>query len=186
MRMGGTTGRGPTAADLLNEASEDDLRRIFREHGEVRQSGRLAKAVTLLRSDRPFRTAGDLVEAIGKAFRRPSTASEKAQVFQALRIEVNRELESLDAALPRVKDALLPGGVLAIISYHSLEDRRVKRAFREWSRACVCPPRLPVCVCGGKAEGELLTPRAVRAGQAEVERNPRARSARLRGWRKAA
>ncbi|MSR23335.1 MAG: 16S rRNA (cytosine(1402)-N(4))-methyltransferase RsmH [Gemmatimonadetes bacterium] len=186
MRMSQADAEAPTAADILNKASEDELRRVFREYGEVRRAARLAKAVTLLRGDRPFRVADDLVEAIAKAFRHRPTPSEKAQIFQALRIEVNRELESLEAALPRIRDALLPGGVLAIISYHSLEDRQVKRAFLDWSRKCVCPPELPICVCEGKADGTLLTRRVVRPGEAEVTRNPRTRSARLRGWRKAA
>jgi 16S rRNA (cytosine1402-N4)-methyltransferase len=105
--------------------------------------------VTLLREDRPFRVADDFVEAMAKAFRRPPTVKEKARCFQALRLEVNRELDALDAALPDLKDALAPGGVLVVISYHSLEDRRVKRAFQSWSQSCVCPPELPVCVCGG-------------------------------------
>jgi 16S rRNA (cytosine1402-N4)-methyltransferase len=186
MRMEGPAGHGPTAAELLNTLDESELRRIFRELGEEPQARRLAKAVTLLRGDRPFRVAGDFLEAMGKAFRRPPTIKEKARCFQALRIEVNREIEALDAALPALKEALLPGGILAVISYHSLEDRRVKQAFQAWSRSCVCPPELPVCVCGGKASGELLTRRVVSPGEAEVETNPRARSAKLRAWRKAA
>ena len=107
-------------------------------------------------------------------------------MFQALRIQVNDEVAALEAALPRLREALLPRGVLVVISYHSLEDRHVKHTFREWSRDCVCPTGLPVCACRGKALGELLTRKVVRPQPAEVERNPRARSARLRAWRKAA
>ena len=186
MRMSGPGGEEETAAEILNRASEDELRRVFREQGEVPRAGRLAKAVTLLRRDRPFRMAADLVQAIQKALGRPPRPRESARVFQALRIEANRELESLEAALPYMKDALLPGGVLAVISYHSLEDRRVKEKLAAWSRGCVCPPDLPVCACGREPEGTILTRRVIRPTPAEVERNPRARSARLRGWRKAA
>jgi len=186
MRMSGAEEGTPTAADLLNERDESDLRRIFRELGEERRAGRLAKAVTLLRGDRPFRVAGDLVEALGKAFRRPPTPQEKARAFQAVRIEVNRELESLDEALPALREALLPDGVLVVISYHSLEDRRVKHTFQDWSGRCTCPPGLPVCACGVRSTGRVLTPRVIRPSAGEVEVNPRARSARLRAWRKAA
>jgi len=198
MRMGGggsgegsgeraVAGSGEiTAALLLNEADETELLHLFREFGEEPQARRLARAVTLLRGDRPFRTSEDLVEAMAKAYRRPPLAKEKARIFQALRIEVNREMESLDRALPALRDALLPGGVLAIIAYHSLEDRRVKHAFRDWSSACICPPGLPVCGCGIEPAGAVVTRQAVRPSEAEVEANPRSRSARLRAWRKAA
>ncbi len=107
-------------------------------------------------------------------------------MFQALRIQVNDELGALGRALPALRDALLPGGILVVISYHSLEDRPVKQAFREWSRSCVCPPEIPVCVCRGEALGETLTRSVVRPTPEEVEGNPRSRSARLRAWRKAA
>lgn len=186
MRMTGERGGGPTAADLLNTLEENELQRIFRDYGEEPQARRLAKAVTLLRGDRPFRTADDFIEAMAKAFRRTPSIKEKARCFQALRLELNQELQALDTALPALKDALRPGGVLVVISYHSLEDRRVKRAFQSWSRSCVCPPGLPVCVCGGVADGTLLTRRAVRPDESELESNPRSRSARLRAWRKAA
>jgi 16S rRNA (cytosine1402-N4)-methyltransferase len=125
------------------------------------------------------------VSVLEDVYRYRLTAQDKARVFQALRIEVNREMESLDRALPALRERLEPGGVLVVISYHSLEDRRVKNAFREWSRACVCPPELPVCQCRGVPLGETLTRRVVRPGPAEVDRNPRSRSARLRAWRKA-
>jgi 16S rRNA (cytosine1402-N4)-methyltransferase len=108
-----------------------------------------------------------------------------ARLFQAVRIAVNGELERLAEALPILRDRLLPGGVLAVISYHSGEDRLVKHLFREWSVACTCPPRQPVCTCGGTALGELVTRKALRASEGEVARNPRARSAKLRAWRRA-
>ena len=107
-------------------------------------------------------------------------------MFQALRIAVNDELEGLSEALPRFRDSLRPSGTLAIIAYHSLEDRLVKSGFREWSRECVCPPDLPVCRCRGAALGTTLTRKPVRPTASEVERNPRSRSALLRAWRKAA
>jgi len=183
---GDAGGTGVTAAELLNESDESELLRLFREYGEEPQARRLARAVTLLRGDRPFRTAEDLVEAMAKAYRRPPLAKEKARIFQALRIEVNREMESIDRALPALRDALLPGGVLVVIAYHSLEDRRVKHAFRDWSSGCICPPGLPVCGCGVEPAGAVVTRQAVRPSEAEVEVNPRSRSARLRAWRKAA
>ena len=117
---------------------------------------------------------------------RAPSARDKARIFQAVRIAVNGELEALERALPALRDALRDGGVLVVIAYHSLEDRMVKNAFREWSRACVCPPELPVCVCRGRPLGETLTRHPVRPYDEEVARNPRARSARLRAWRRAA
>ena len=186
MRMGGE-GRGEeTAAEILNGSEEEELARIFRSYGEEPRARRMAKAIVLLRGDRPFRVAGDLIEAMGKAYGRPPMVKEKARVFQALRIAVNREMESIDAALPLLREALRPGGVLVVLSYHSLEDRRVKEAFAEWSGRCTCPPDFPVCVCGTRSLGTSLTRKPIRASEAEVEANSRARSALLRGWRKAA
>ncbi len=186
MRMDAGSRDGPTAADLLNRADEAELGRIFREYGGEPRWRRLAKAVALLRQDRPFRVASDLVEALAKAFRRSPTPKEKARNFQALRIAVNRELDALLATLPALLDALAPGGVIVVISYESLADRAVKHTFREWSRDCICPPELPTCVCRGMALGHVLSKGALRPSAEEVEENPRARSARLRSWRKAA
>jgi 16S rRNA (cytosine1402-N4)-methyltransferase len=118
--------------------------------------------------------------------RRSPGAKEKARIFQAVRIAVNKELESLEAGLPAIRDVLKVGGVMVVIAYHSLEDRVVKNAFREWSKACVCPPELPVCTCRGEPLGETLTRKVLRPSAQEVEKNPRARSARLRAWRRAA
>ncbi len=111
---------------------------------------------------------------------------DKARVFQALRIAVNQELESLERGLEGILPALMPGGRVVVISYHSLEDRMVKLTFRDWSAACVCPPELPVCACRGEPLGTTLTKKPVRPTEDEVAANPRARSARLRAWRKAA
>jgi len=186
MRMGGTTGGGRTAADLLNQADEAELGRIFLEYGEERRWRALARAVVRRRAERPFGTADDLVAVITRALGPGADARTKARIFQALRIEVNDEMAALDEALDVIRDLLAPGGRLAVISYHSLEDRRVKDAFREWSRACVCPPELPVCRCRGVPLGRMLTRKPVRPTETELERNPRSRSARLRAWEKAA
>ncbi|MBI4539677.1 MAG: 16S rRNA (cytosine(1402)-N(4))-methyltransferase RsmH [Gemmatimonadetes bacterium] len=185
MRMSGPGGGGATAADLLNGATEDELARVFREYGEEPRARPLAAEVVRRRRSRPLVTSDDLVAALRVVLGRSAAPREKARVFQALRIAVNRELESLEAALPRLRDVLEPGGVLAVIAYHSLEDRIVKDAFREWSRACVCPPDFPVCRCRGRPLGELLTRGAVRPDPGELAGNPRVRSARLRAWRRA-
>lgn len=186
MRMGKGSDERKTAAELLNRAPEDELRRIFREYGEERRAGALARAVIRRRESSPLRISDDLVGALATALGRSPSPRDKARIFQAVRIAVNDELGTLERALPRLRDALEAGGVLAVIAYHSLEDRIVKHTLREWSRECVCPPDLPVCRCRGRALGEVLTPSPVRPGEAEVERNPRSRSARLRGWRRAA
>ena len=184
MRMEGVATGGRTAAEILNEEGEAELTRIFREFGEERRAARLAREVVKRRRTEPFERARQLLDALTVVHRRSPEAGEKARIFQALRIAVNRELEALDQALPALRDALLPGGVMVVISYHSLEDRMVKRAFREWSRHCVCPPEIPICVCRGEPLGELLTRSVVRPSEAEVTGNPRSRSARLRAWRR--
>ena len=183
MRMGADAER--TAAELLNEEDERELARIFRELGDEPRAGRLAREVVRRRANRPFETSDDLVAAIRGALGARTGPGDFARLFQAVRIAVNRELERLAEALPALRDRLLPGGVLAVIAYHSGEDRLVKHLFREWSVACTCPPRQPVCTCGGTAPGALVTRRAVRASEGEVARNPRARSAKLRAWRRA-
>ncbi|HYH81312.1 MAG TPA: 16S rRNA (cytosine(1402)-N(4))-methyltransferase RsmH [Longimicrobium sp.] len=184
MRMAQATAAEPSAADLLNEMDEAALADVFYRYGEEKRSRKLARVVVEMREREPFRTSNHLVEAIGRALPR-SDAGDRARIFQALRIAVNREIEQLETALPKFRDALAPGGVFAILSYHSLEDRLVKNAFRDWSRACTCPKGFPVCVCGGVARGETLARKAVTAGPGELERNVRARSAHLRAWRAA-
>lgn len=183
MRM---TPEGPTAADLLNTAPVEELERVFRAYGEERRARALAREVARRREATPFATSDDLVAAVVRVLGPRTDAQDKARIFQALRIAVNGELEALEAALPALRDALRTGGTLVVIAYHSLEDRIVKHAFREWSRACVCPPELPVCACRGRALGSVLTRKPVGPDADEVEANPRARSARLRAWRKAA
>lgn len=185
MRMGSDA--ATTAAALLNDADEGELARIFRDYGDEPRAARLAREVVRRRATRPFATSDDLVGAIRGALGPRSGAPEFARLFQAVRIAVNDELTGLEHALPALRDRLAPRGVLAVMAYHSGEDRLVKHAFREWSRDCICPPKQPVCTCGGaNALGEVLTRRAVVATPDEVARNPRARSAKLRAWRRAA
>ena len=185
MRMGGTTGGGRTAADILNSATEAELGRVFREYGEERRWRAIAREVVRRRTEAPFRTADELVGALTAVLGPGLDASTKARLFQALRIEVNDEMTALQEALVGIRGLLASGGRFVVISYHSLEDRIVKNAFREWSRACVCPPELPVCRCRGVPLGRVLTRRPLRPTDAEVHRNPRARSGRLRAWEKA-
>ena len=182
MRMGS---KGRSAADLLNEDDEERLADILYHYGEEKKSRRFARLIVERRASRPFEKSEDLVEVIERVIPR-ATMQDRARIFQALRIAVNDELALLERALPALRDALEEGGVLVVLTYHSLEDREVKNAFRDWSRACVCPPELPVCQCRGVPLGETLTRRPVEASPAEVAANPRARSARLRAWRKAA
>ena len=173
---------GPSAADLLADLDLDQLARLFRLYGEERSARRLADEIVRRRKAAPLRTSDDLEAAVEAVWGHRPTAKDLARLFQALRIAVNGELEALQAALPRLRDLLAAGGRYTVISYHSLEDRLVKRAFREWSRECVCPPELPVCRCRGKSLGVDLTRGPLRAGPEEVAGNPRARSARLRAW----
>ena len=182
MRMSDTESR--TAADVLNDADEADLADIFRDYADEPKYRRLAREVVRRRGNRPFVTSDDLVGAIRAVLGSRSGSSDFARIFQAMRIAVNNELTSLEAALPSLRDRLAPGGVLAVISYHSGEDRLVKHAMREWSAHCICPPRQPMCTCRGRSLGKQITRKAITAGESEIARNPRARSARLRAWRK--
>jgi len=184
MRMGRDTSQ--TAADFLNSAPEGEIVWVLREYGDERRAHRLAREIVRRRETRPFATSDDFVGAIRGALGPQSGPGDFARLFQALRIAVNDELAGLERALPMLRDRLLPGGTMTVIAYHSGEDRVVKHAFREWSTACVCPPRQPVCTCRGVAIGTLLTRRAVTASPGEIASNPRARSARLRAWRSAA
>lgn len=177
---------GRSAADLLNELSEAELADMFYRYGDERRSRRLASVIVKRREAQPFATSDDLVAAMHRAFGDRVSDRDKARIFQSLRVAANEEMESLERALPAVRDALGEGGVFCIIAYHSLESRRIKESFRAWSTACTCPAGLPVCVCGGVALGKELTKKAIQPSAAEIEANPRARSATLRAWRKAA
>ncbi len=177
MRMGRT---GPTAAAFLNSADEAELGRVFHEYGDERQSRRLAREIVRRREHRPFAISDDLVNAVRATLGPRAGPSEFARLFQAVRIAVNDELAGLAIALPAFRDALADGGRLAVITYHSGEDRLVKRAFREWATACICPPRQPVCTCRGRPLGRLVPRKPIVAPPDEVAANPRARSAHLR------
>jgi 16S rRNA (cytosine1402-N4)-methyltransferase len=177
MRMGQ---EGEDAADLLNQAEAATLEQIFREYGDERRARRLAAEIVRRRARRPFETSDDLVNAIRATLGPRSGPGDFARLFQALRIAVNQELENLEHALPVFRDALKPEGRLSIITYHSGEDRLVKRAFRDWNSGCVCPPRLPVCVCGGRSLGRVEPRKPLLPDSRELELNPRARSAKLR------
>lgn len=172
--------QGQSASDLLQYTSEGDLKHILRDYGDEPRSGRLAREIVRRRESAPFVTSDDLVNAIRAALGRESGPADFARIFQAVRIALNGELTGLAVALPAFRDALRPGGTLAVISYHSGEDRLVKQSFREWEAGCVCPPGLPQCVCGRLPLGRAVPRRAVIADGAEVAANPRARSARLR------
>ncbi len=179
MRMDAS--RGETAADLLGRASRDELEGWFRDYGELPGARRLAAAIVEARRSDPVRTGADLLRLIRSAGvgggRRHNPAT---LVFQALRIAVNDELGALADGLDAAIRVLRPGGRLVVIAYHSLEDRMVKQRFRDEARGCTCPPRTPVCVCGGRATLRVVTKRPVRPQPDEVHDNPRARSARLR------
>jgi 16S rRNA (cytosine1402-N4)-methyltransferase len=183
MRMGPDA--ATDAATFLNTSDEGELAWVFREFGDERRAIRLAREVVKRRAGRPFATSDDLVGAIRATLGPQSGPADFARLFQAVRIAVNEELGGLERALPVLRGRLAPGGVFIVIAYHSGEDRIVKHSFRDWSTACTCPPRQPVCTCGGRALGQLVTKRALRASEAEVAANPRARSARLRAWRAA-
>jgi 16S rRNA (cytosine1402-N4)-methyltransferase len=170
------------AAGLLNEEPEASLASIFKDYGDEPRGARLAREVVRRRDNRPFVTSDDFVGAIRAVLGSRSGSADFARLFQAIRIAVNNELTDLVRALPLLRDRLTPGGKFVVIAYHSGEDRLVKNAFREWSSACICPPKHPVCTCRGKALGTTLTKRAVTASEDEVLLNPRARSARLRAW----
>lgn len=173
------------AAGLLNSIDEVDLSALLRAYADEPRAARMAREIVRRRARRPFATADDLVDAIRAVLGPRSGAPDFARIFQAVRIAVNDELAGLERALPALRDRLTPGGVLAIIAYHSGEDRLVKQAFREWSAACICPPKQVICTCRGAPLGETLTRRPVSATEEEIEGNPRARSARLRAWRRA-
>jgi 16S rRNA (cytosine1402-N4)-methyltransferase len=185
MRMDAEAG-AESAAELLARADEDELVRIFRELAEEPKARRLANAIVHRRALGPMATSDDLVGALAWAVGRAPTQQEKARVFQGLRNAVNGELDALERALDGIREALVPGGVVAVIAYHSLEDRIVKHAFREWSKDCVCPPEFPICRCRGRALGQTLTRKPIDPSEQEIARNPRAKSAHLRAWRKAA
>jgi 16S rRNA (cytosine1402-N4)-methyltransferase len=181
MRMDPSAER--SARDVVNELDERELAEVLRRYGEERFARQIARAIVRRRASQPFERTGDLVETIKSAIpapRRFGDGHPAKRVFQALRITVNEELESLERALPAALEMLRPGGRVAVISFHSLEDRIVKRFFAAEARGCVCPPELPVCVCGREPRLRLVTRKAVRPTPQEIAANPRSASARLR------
>ncbi len=178
---------GVSAATVVAETEADELKRIFRDYGEERWAGKIARAIVTDREKTPFVTTlqlADLISRVVPAGRGPQRIHPATRVFQALRIHVNGELDNLRTALDTVWLRLKTGGRLVVISFHSLEDRMVKQAFRALATGCVCPPRLAVCACGEQPSVRVLTRKAVRATESETENNPRARSAVLRAMEK--
>ena len=169
--------------------SEAELAELLYKYGEERHSRKIARAIV---AARPIRTTRELAEIVSSAIPRRRQRSSHGRpgihpatlTFQALRITVNRELEALQEVLPQAVSALASGGVLVVIAYHSLEDRLVKRFFRQESRDCICPPNIPVCVCGHKAQIVRMQRKPIRPTKDEVSRNPRSRSARMRAVKK--
>ena len=172
-----------TAYEVVNTWSFEELRRILTEYGEERYSSRIAKAIVTVRETAPIETTLQLVEVIKSAM--PSAALREKQhpakrSFQAIRIAVNGELDALPPMLSAAVEALIPGGRLAVITFHSLEDRIVKQTMKELATGCTCPPNFPVCVCGNKPKIRLVSRKPIVSGETELEENPRARSAKLR------
>jgi 16S rRNA (cytosine1402-N4)-methyltransferase len=182
MRM--TPGQGPSARDVLNSWPEERLAAAFADYGDERRARALAREVVRRRLTGPFAVSDDFVNAIRAKLGPRSGPRDFARLFQALRIAVNDELAQLAAALPAFREALGPqeGGRLGVITYHSGEDRIVKHLFREWARACVCPPGQPICTCRGRALGRVLTKKPIVADAVEVAGNVRARSAQFRAF----
>jgi 16S rRNA (cytosine1402-N4)-methyltransferase len=177
-----------TARTIVDEWPERELVTIFRRYGEERYAKQIARAIVRRRKEQPFERSGEFVDTIRAAIPAPARFGDghpAKRVFQALRIAVNDELGSLEQALPAALELLRPGGRLAVISFHSLEDRIVKQFLRERERGCTCPPDFPICVCGHEPELRAVQRRPVRPGEAEIAANPRAASARLRAAVKA-
>ncbi len=185
MRMDRDT--GVTAADIVNDYSEEELARIIREYGEEPFAGRIARAIANAREKSRIETTFQLNEIIKEAL--PAKVKSKKghpakQTYQAIRIELNHELEVLSEALDKMINLLLPGGRLCIITFHSLEDRMVKNKFRVAMNPCICPPDFPVCVCGRKSKGKVVTRKPIVADDTELQENSRAKSAKLRVFEK--
>jgi 16S rRNA (cytosine1402-N4)-methyltransferase len=173
----------PSAAEIVNTWDERELMRIFRTFGEERYARQIARGIVRRREESPIERTGQLVDVVRASIPAPARFGDghpAKRVFQALRIEVNHELESLELGLPAAFEMLRPGGRLAVISFHSLEDRIAKQFLRDRARGCICPPELPVCVCGHEPELRILTSKPLRPSAHEIELNPRAAAARLR------
>lgn len=177
---------GRSAADVVAHASVEELSRIFSEYGEERMAIKIARAILEERSREPITTTRQLSRIVARVKGDREKIDPATRVFQALRIEVNEELQALSRFLAAAVEKLNAEGRVAVIAYHSLEDRMVKETFRRESGVCLCPPKLPVCVCGARRALDVLTRRPIRPSESEVRTNPRSRSARLRAARKVA
>lgn len=177
-----------SAYDVVNSYSTEELRRIFWEYGEEKFSGRIAQAITVRRAAAPIRTTLELAEliksAIPAACRRKEQQHPARRCFQALRIEVNHELDGLEEAIRQAHSLLIPGGRLVILTFHSLEDRIVKNTFRSFESPCTCPPSAPICICGKKPSGTVLTRKPLTAGAEEQKQNSRSTCCKLRAEEK--
>ena len=177
-----------TAADIVNEYSEMELYRMIRDYGEDRFAKNIAKHIVRARAKKPIETTGELCEIIKAAIpakMRAGTGHPAKQTFQALRIELNHELDVLTQSIDGMIDRLAPGGRLCIITFHSLEDRIVKTRFRTNENPCICPPGFPVCVCGRISKGKVITRKPILPSEQEMEENSRSKSAKLRVFEKA-
>jgi len=184
MRMDHSSGN--TASRILNNAPQEELERIFREYGEMRDPGRLARAILRARQEKPLSSTAELKEICEKSFGQTRRGGPPVATlcFQSLRIAVNGELDEISKGLKAAEKILRPGGRMVVISFHSLEDRIVKNFFRERSASCLCPPGLPICICKHRPTLEILTRKPVTADENELETNRRAAPAKLRAARK--
>ena len=177
-----------TARDIVNEYSEHDLYRIIRDYGEDKFAKNIAKHIVRMREEKPIETTFELIEAIKAAIPmkiRMNTGHPAKKTFQAIRIELNKELDVLKNTLRDMVESLNPGGRICIITFHSLEDRIVKTMFKEFENPCTCPPQFPVCVCGNKSLGKVITRKPILPSEEELEVNSRSKSAKLRVFERA-
>ena len=176
---------GPVSArDVVNTYSKDELIRVLRDWGEERFAGRIASFILKERENKPIETTGELAALVKRAVPSKGEAHPEKRTFQAIRIEVNHELEVIEPALSSALDCMNDGGRIAVITFHSLEDRIVKQFFAQAAKGCVCPPDIPVCVCGRKPRGRVITRKPILPGERECRENPRAKSAKLRVFEK--
>lgn len=177
-----------TAADIVNTYSEMELYRIIRDYGEDRFAKNIAKHIVRQRQEKPYETTGELIETIKAAIPakiRATGGHPAKRTFQAIRIELNHELDVLNRSIDTMIDLLNPGGRLSIITFHSLEDRIVKKRFRDNENPCICPPEFPVCMCGRKSKGTVITRKPIVPGEEELEYNKRSKSSKLRVFERA-
>ncbi len=174
---------GPTAADLVNGWSREELARILRDYGEEPYAWQIAGRIVAARTQQPIQTTVQLAELVAAAVppaERRKNKNPARRTFQAVRIAVNSELDALNEGLDAIFGCLAPGGRFCVITFHSLEDRLVKNKFRRWAQSCTCPPEQPVCTCGGRPKAKLITRKPIEADKEELEANRRSRSAKLR------